>query len=150
MVNRITDMQRTRDILVCLFDNNLSLRSAAKFTGVDRSVVKKLKERFVGSKLPWPLPQQFSDTELEAALYPHPRDRGRQVEIDFAAVHADMQLPCATIAVLHEEWLERTPMDQHLSYSRFCERYQEFKKSLQISMRRTDPYGEIEGRPGFV
>lgn len=63
-------------------------------------------------------------------------------DVDFAVIHAEMKRKGATLRVLHDEWVTSRGEEQ-LSYSRFCALYNEFKKSLKISLRQSYQYGEL-------
>jgi transposase len=145
MVNRRIDMRKIRDVLTCLFDKNLSFRETALYTRVGRSAVQYFKERFVESGLSWPLSQETTDEDLERALYPRKPDTSRSTApvIDFAAVHASLKQSGATLAILHQEWLLQTSDVNQISYSQYCKLYRRFKKSLQLSMRKVDEYGDV-------
>ncbi|WP_332854846.1 IS21 family transposase [Duganella sp. S19_KUP01_CR8] len=138
-------MRKIRDVLTCLLERNLSYRDAALYTGVGRSAVHAVKKRFDLAGLTWPLTAEIDDIMLERALYPGqaPGPSGLAPPIDFGAVHESLKAKGATLATLHHEWLEQHPDLSPISYSHYCKLYQIFKKSLQISMRRIDAYGEV-------
>jgi transposase len=143
MANRRIDMRHIRDVLTYLFDRKLSKRQTAAVIGVNRSTVTDYFERFTKAGLSWPLPADLDDLALENMLFSKPSitDRPAAV-IDFASVHAEMQKRGATLGVLHAEWLEQTPAEQHISYSQYCKRYNAYTRSLRLSMRRAEVYGE--------
>lgn len=136
-------MRKTRDVLTCLFDRNLSNRQTALSLGVHHSTVNDYLVRFTRSGLPWPLPADMDDSALEASLFPAEEKKPSSApHIDYADVHAQMQQKGATLMALHSEWLERTPSNQHLGYSQFCKGYQAWRTSQRLSMRRVEVYGE--------
>lgn len=138
-------MRKTRDVLTCLFGRNLSNRQTALSLGVHHSTVGDYYARFIRSGLPWPLPVDMDDPALEACLFPAKETKKQSAStshIDYADVHTQMQKKGATLMVLHLEWLERAPSDQHLGYSQFCKGYRAWRKSQRISMRRVEVYGE--------
>lgn len=138
-------MRRTRDVLNYAVGRGLSIRQTAAITGVNRTTVAEYLERFEKSDLSWPLPTDIDDLSLEKKLFPGwARMRGGSdpTAIDFDYIHVEMKLPGASLAVLHAEWCEQSP-DRPIGYSQFCKRYKAYKRSLRISMRRTDPHGEV-------
>jgi len=137
-------MRKIRDVLTYSFERKLSQRQIANVIGVHRSTINDYLERFKNSEISWPLPADIDDTALEERLFPHSASKEPQkaAPIDFDYVHAELKKRGATLDALHAEWLETTPLSQHISYEQFCRRYKAYKKSLRISMRRTDPYGE--------
>jgi len=138
-------MRRIRDVLTCLFENNLSERATSTYTGINRTTVSDYKIRFVHSALSWPLAARLDDSALEQALYPSaiPVTRQARKDIDFAPIHKEMRKKGATIAVLFDEWCQATSPDSHVSYSQFCRLYRQFKQSLRISLRQTCVDGEL-------
>lgn len=140
-------MRKIRDVLRCLYDEELSVRETARLTGIGRTTVTDYKNRFTHSSLTWPLGIELDDHALEQKLYhlDHKILVQRRHHVDFSAVYIEMKKKGATLGVLYEEWVEAQG-ERRLSYSRFCTRYNEFKQSLKISLRQTYLNGEI----GFV
>lgn len=144
MANRRIELRKTRDVLTCLLDRKLSNRKTALSLGVHHSTVNDYLVRFTRSGLPWPLPADMDDPNLEACLFPakEKKQPSSTSHIDYADVYAQMQQKGATLMALHLEWLERTPGDEHLGYSQFCKGYKAWRKSQRLSMRRVEIYGE--------
>ena len=139
-------MRKIRDVLACLLTRELSMRATAQFTGVNRRTIWQYQDRFKKSSLDWPLPADIDDEQLEKALYPEVITKkvvAADPHMDFPKLHTALRQKGATLAILHQEWLETIPPDQHIGYSQFCRRYNAFKKSLQVSMRQTAVYGEV-------
>jgi transposase len=138
-------MRRIRDVITCLYGKKLSSRETSRYTGVGKSTVHDAKLRFERSNLSWPLPPAIGDDELERALYPGHVGAVRNVtpEIDFAAIHLSIKQPGATLSILYEEWQLTTPPENRICYSHWCRLFKRFQKSLQISMRKVDAYGEV-------
>lgn len=138
-------MKKIRDVLTCLLAKNLSSRQTAQSLGVHHSTVNDYLARFNRSGLSWPLPADTDDPALEARLFPVKPDKKLSLStshINYGDVHAQLRQKGATLLALHAEWLEYTPVDQHLSYSQFCKGYQAWRKSQRISMRRVEIYGQ--------
>lgn len=144
MVNRRIDMRQIRDVLTYLFERRLSKVQTSKVVGIHRATVHKYLARFQQSGLPWPLPPELDDAAFERLLFPINADAANQGvdDIDFAHIHAEMQKRGATLSVLYAEWLEKSTSPKPISYSQFCRQYKQYKKSLRISMRRTEIYGQ--------
>jgi len=62
-------MRRVREILRLKFAASLPIREIARLVGTAPSTVRAALERFQAASLTWPLPEQVSDSDLEAALY---------------------------------------------------------------------------------
>ena len=140
-------MRKVRDVLTCLFDNDMSIRETAHFIGVNRSTVSDYQKRFADSPLTWPLKADIDDEMLEQALYSSAPaiDSAPKHNIDFAVIHAEMRKKGATLSVLHEECNDGED-GQRIGYSQFCRLYKKFKKSLGISLRNN----HINGDATFV
>ena len=136
-------MRRVRDVLTCLFDNDMSIRETARFTGVNRSTISDYQKRFSESSLTWPLKADIDEEMLELALYPSAPVIGiaSQHNIDFSIVHAEMRRKGATLSVLHQEGGDAEG-GQRIGYSQFCRLYRDFKQSLRISFRNNHINGE--------
>lgn len=139
-------MRKIRDVLTNRFERIFSNRRIAAITGLHHSTIADYLKRFAKVGLLWPLPADLDDTALENLLFSKPssqdRELGVMVPIDFAEIHAEMQKRGATIAALHSEWQEKTPPQDHIVYAHFCKRYKAYTRSLRLSMRRTEVYGE--------
>lgn len=136
-------MRQIRDVLTYLFERRLSKRKISQIVGIHRSTVITYLDRFRQSGLTWPLPAELDDVALERLLFPNDVERCAFADdINFAHIHAEMQKRGATLAVLYAEWLEQTTSPKPISYSQYCKRYSRYKKSLRISMRRTEVFGE--------
>jgi transposase len=121
----------------------MSQRAAAQIVAVDRTVVAKVFNRYRASGLPWPIPNAVSDAALRQVIYPRIGAQAEQHHIDFDTVHLALQLKGATLAILHQEWVDEDPARNDLGYQQFCRRYKNYRRQLQISMRRTDQFGEV-------
>lgn len=143
MARKMIGMRVAREILAYLLERNMSQRAAAQIVAVDRTVVAKVFNRYRASGLPWPIPNAVSDTALRQVIYPRIGAQAEQHHIDFDTVHLALQLKGATLAILHQEWADEDPARNDLGYQQFCRRYKNYRRQLQISMRRTDQFGEV-------
>ena len=85
----------------------------------------------------------MNDEALEAALYASRRSkRGhrRIEEPDWAGVHRELKRKHVTLLILWDEYIAANPGGY--SYSRFCELYRSFEKTLSVTMRQTHAAGE--------
>ncbi|MFZ3000338.1 MAG: IS21 family transposase [Undibacterium umbellatum] len=141
-------MRKIRDVLTCLYKNNLSERKTSQLTGISRPTVSEYRTRFKQSKLAWPLPDHVDDDILEALLFPSTaiNKRKPEFELDYGVVDLEMKKKGATLQGIYNEITENFSDAPPLSYSQFTRNYSRFKKSLRISLRRTFQFGEV----GFV
>ena len=85
----------------------------------------------------------MNDEALEVALYASRRSkRGhrRIEEPDWAGVHRELKRKHVTLMILWDEYIAANPGGY--SYSRFCELYRSFEKTLSVTMRQTHAAGE--------
>src|SRR6202161_4544778 len=85
----------------------------------------------------------MNDEALEAALYASRRSkRGhrRVAEPDWASVHRELKRKHVTLLILWDEYIVANPGGY--SYSRFCELYRSFEKTVSVTMRQTHAAGE--------
>lgn len=86
-------MRKVREILRLTYDAGLPSREVGRQVGVGSTGVRVMLQRFRASKLEWPLPEELTDTALEAELYGVAATRGGQrdrPEPDWAAVHREL------------------------------------------------------------
>src|SRR6201993_690830 len=121
----------------------VSTHEIARRFGLARSTVRETLKRAQTAGLAWPLPEGMTDAALEAALYASRRSkRGhrRIAEPDWAGVHRELKRKHVTLLILWDEYVAAYPGGY--SYSRFCELYRAFEKTLSVTMRQTHAAGE--------
>ena len=122
---------------------SLSTHEIARRLGLARSTVRETLKRAETAGLAWPLPEDMNDAALEAALYASRRSkRGhrRIEEPDWAGVHRELKRKHVTLLILWDEYVAAYPGGY--GYSRFCELYRAFEKTLSVTMRQTHAAGE--------
>ena len=115
-------MRRVREVLRLSREAGLATREVVRRTGVARSTVREMLERFEASGLSWPLPSEMTDAELETRLYGEAgRRQGhrRRAEPDWASVNRELKRKHVTLQILWDEYIEANP--EGYRYSRFCE-----------------------------
>ena len=136
------DMRGAREI-IRLKSSCVSTHETARRLGLARSTVRETLKRAETAGLVWPLPEDMNDAALEAALYASRRSkRGhrRIEEPDWAGVHRELKRKHVTLLILWDEYIAADPGGY--SYSRFCELYRAFEKTLSVTMRQTYAAGE--------
>ena len=135
-------MRDAREIIRLKF-SCVSTHEIARRLGIARSTVRETLKRVETAGLAWPLPEGMNDEALEAALYASRRSkRGhrRIAEPDWATVHRELKCKHVTLLILWDEYIAANPGGY--SYSRFCELYRSFEKTLSVTMRQTHAAGE--------
>ncbi|MGA8171297.1 MAG: IS21 family transposase [Methylocystis sp.] len=138
---RIT-MRQAREI-IRLKSSSISAHEISRRLGMARSTVREALKRAESAGLTRPLPDGMNDDALEAALYANRRGkRGhRRVEApDWAGAHRELKRKHVTLVILWDEYIAANPAGY--SYSRFCELYRAFEKTLPVTMRQTHAAGE--------
>jgi transposase len=135
-------MRYMREILR-LGSAGISKHEIARRTGLAPSTVRETLKRFEVAGLVWPLPDDVTDTALEARLYKSAGTKQgyrRQVEPDWAEIHRELKRKHVTLSILWDEYIERHP--DGYRYSRFCDLYRSFEGQLSVTMRQAHPGGE--------
>ena len=135
-------MRDAREIIRLKF-SSVSTHEIARRLGMARSTVRETLKRADGTGLSWPLPEGMNDEALEAAPYASRRSkRGhrRIEEPDWAGVRRELKRKHVTLLILWDEYIAANPGGY--SYSRFCELYRSFEKTLSVTMRQTHAAGE--------
>jgi transposase len=135
-------MRQAREI-IRLRSESASAHEISRRLGAPRSTVREALKRAESAGLSWPLPEGLNDDALEAALYANRRrKRGhrRVEEPDWAGVHRELKRKHVTLMILWDEYISDNPGGYR--YSRFCELYRAFEKTLSVTMRQTHAAGE--------
>ena len=134
-------MRKIREILRLKQELGLPHRSIARSLHIAVGTVSEYLAKAKERGLSWPLPEELSEAELEARLFPPPPSLGERARPDFAAIHGELkQHRGLTLLQLWVEYAEGNPGAYR--YSRFCELYGRWKKKLNPSMRQRHRAGE--------
>lgn len=137
MMRRL-NVHKIREILKLKYDSNLSVRNIAASCNCSKSTVQDILKRAekAGIKYPVVLPNK----KLIEKLYP-PTERNNPVlEPDVNYIHLEMKKKNVTLMLLWEEYKSQNP--NGLMYTQYCERYRQFKRLNQLSMRKEHKAGE--------
>lgn len=144
MPRKILVMRQVIEILRLKHEHHLSVRQIARSCSIAPSTVGDYLLRAEAAGLGWPLPDGVSEADLEARLA-----GGASARIPAAAspsipdwghIHAELRRPNVTLRLLWQEYLRADPAG--LKYSRFCERYQQWSKALEPTLRQVHVPGE--------
>jgi transposase len=136
-------MRQVREILRLKYEQRLAHRAIARACGVGLGTVSEYCRRAQRAGVPWPLPPEWDDAQLEARLFqrvgdvvgvPRPRP-------DMAWVHQELKRPGVTLQRLHLEYLEHHAADGY-RYSQFCRHYHDWARTLAPPMRQVHRAGE--------
>src|SRR5258705_12405203 len=134
-------MRKVREVLRLKHTLGMSLRQISEATGVGKTVVGEYVRRAGVIGITWPVPDEIDDAELERRLFPAPGETALpRPAIDWRKIHAEMKRPSVTLVLLWEEY--RAEQADGYGYSRFCDLYGEWRKTISATMRQTHPAGE--------
>ena len=134
-------MRQLREILRLKFEVGLSHRAIVRGCGVGLGTVSDYVQRVEAAGLSWPLPGDLDDAALEARVFARPSvtSAGREMP-EWAFVHRELRRDGVTLQLLWHEYIETHP--DGYRYSQFCERYRQWARKLNPSMRQVHRAGE--------
>jgi transposase len=135
-------MRHVRDVIRLKWAG-LPDREIARRVGAAASTVRLTLKRVEAAGLAWPLPDELTDTALEARLFANAGGnlgRRRHEEPDWADVHRALKRKHVTLSIVWEEYIATRPGGYR--YSRFCELYRGFEARLPVTMRQNHAAGE--------
>lgn len=133
-------MRKIRDVLRLSHELGLSRRAVAEATGVGKSAVGNYLRRAETAGLTWSQATVLDDAELERRLF-HALDGGPgRADPDWAFIHGELKRRGVTRVLLWQEYKAEHPSGY--SYSRFCERFEQWRRRLTATMRQTHAGGD--------
>jgi transposase len=132
-------MRKIRQVLDYRFDKKISAEQTALALLISKGSVINYVERFERSKLPWPLPDGFTDTALEEALFPAITGDCEPELPDIGYLEKELARQHMTLQRLFEEYQEQNPTG--LSRSAFY-RYVARRRSKRVFMTMHHKGGE--------
>ena len=142
MAKERLSMRKIREILRLKYDCGLTDRQIAKSCSVARSTVANYLSRAKSAGLQWPVPENFSDTDIYNLIYKN-RDKGSVNNRNMPTmeyVHNELKKKGVTLQLLWYEYKQNNPDGYQFSY--FCELYQKWAKKLDIALRQRHNAGE--------
>jgi transposase len=135
-------MRKIKEVLRLRFEHGLSHRAIAHSCGIGVTTAREYLMRAKTAGLCWPLPEETDEARLEALLFPPPprlssAERGCP---DWLAVHVELRRKGVTLQLLWQEYREVYP--NGYGYSRYCELYRAWAKTLDVTMRFEHKAGE--------
>jgi Sigma-70, region 4 len=145
MPARRMSMRKTKEVLRLKFELGLGQRQIARSCGMGVGTVHNYLERAVAAGIGWPLPEGLSEEELEAKLFGNQPVRAKEVrqrpQPDWKAIHRQLQQHRhLTLQFVWEEYRQAHP--EGYRYSWFCERYQHWRRHLDVVLRQEHKVGE--------
>lgn len=142
MANRSISMRMAREILRLYFGLHLKKRQIGRACGVAPSTVVDYIQRAEEAGISWPLPEDLDDTAIEALLNERkgsPKPSRRPLPA-MDEIHLELRKKGVTMQLLWLEYKERFP--EGYQYTQFCEYYNRWAKTLELSLRQEHRAGE--------
>ena len=132
-------MRKIKEVLRLKHHGDLSRRQIAQSCQISRSTVADYLYRAEKAGVGWPLPEDLTDQQLEQRLFPPQGTVALSAKplpnFDYLyrelKAHKKFNL---TLDLLWREYKEQYP--EGYQYSRFCDLYQDFKKSSTTACAR--------------
>ncbi|MGA8342591.1 MAG: IS21 family transposase [Candidatus Sulfotelmatobacter sp.] len=145
MPARRKSMRKTKEVLRLRFELGLGQRQIARSCGMGLGTVHDYLERAATAGIGWPLPAGWSEEELEAKLFGNQPVQARTVrqrpQPDWDTIHQQLrQHRHLTLQLVWEEYRQANP--EGYRYSWFCERYQHWRRHLDVVLRQEHKAGE--------
>jgi len=135
-------MRKIKEVLRLRFEHGLSHRAIATSTGIGVTTAREYIVRGKAAGLSWPLVEGMDDAALEALLFPPPPKAGEAERgvPNWPAVHRELRKKGVTLQLLWQEY--RAVYPEGYGYSRYCELYRAWAKTLDVTMRFEHKAGE--------
>ena len=140
-------MRKTKEVLRLRFELGLGQREIARACSISQGAVHNYLKKAAAAGIHWPLPEDWDEKRLEAALFGdrRPVERRPRAVPDFAGLKEQLQRhPHLTLQLAWEEYRQVHP--EGYGYSRFCELYQRWRRKQDVVLRQEHKPGE----KGFV
>lgn len=140
-------MRRVKEVLRLRYELKLNQRQIARSCSISVSTVHEYVKRAESAGLGWPLPVDWDDDRIEAALYPRlePEPKPQKAEPDFANIQEQLRKHRhVTLQLLWEEYRQAAP--DGYGYSRYCELYQRWRRKQNVVLRQE----YVGGEKGFI
>lgn len=126
MSRRRLDVRKIREILEYKFSHQLSNEKIAGALKIGKGSVHNIIERFSASGLTWPLPEDCTDTALDASLYPSEASDQKPLP-DVSYLEKELRRPHVTLQLLYEEYRKEHPGG--LGRTAFYDYFSKFRSS---------------------
>jgi len=135
-------MFKIKEILRLKCEAKLSNRKIARALNISHSVVNDYTKEFKNSGKKYEDIALLNDKEIMTLLKASNPKETKYPIPDFAMVHVQLRNKIMTLALLHEEYMDKCPNKKGYGYTWFCTRYREYSKKVNPSMRLVHKAGE--------
>jgi len=141
MSRKPISMRKVKEVLRLKSECNLSDRQIAQACNLGRTTVQEYLARARVSQISWENARNLPEDELESLLFPgNPAPNSLHPLPDWKEIHQERRKPGVTLQLLWEEY--RNNNQDGYGYSRFCELYHAFVRTIDPRMRQTHKAGD--------
>src|SRR5258708_12970339 len=139
-------MRKLREVLRIRYELKLGYQQIGRSCAIAVSTVHKYLKRAEAASVTWPLPEDWDEARVEAALFPgaaapSPARPASRTLPDWASIHEQLrEHKHLTLQLLWEEYRQANP--DGYRYSRFCYLYQRWRSKLDVVLRQEHKAGE--------
>ncbi len=137
-------MRKLREVLRLRYDLKLKCHEIGRSCAIGVSSVHKYRKRAEAAGITWPLPEDWDEARLAAALSPGTKLPARDTprpQPDFAYINGQFrEHKHVTLKLLWEEHPQANPAGYH--YSRFCYLWRRWRSKLDLVLREEHKPGE--------
>jgi transposase len=138
-------MRKIKEVLRLRLELGLGKRPIARSCGIGLSTVHEYLERAAAAGIGWPLPEGLDEEGLEAKLFANQPAVSKGVrqrpQPDWKTIHQQLQQHRhLSLQLLWEEYRQTHP--DGYRYSWFCDRYQHWRRHLDVVLRQEHQAGE--------
>jgi transposase len=135
-------MRKISEVLRLRFEMGFGYRQIAQSCLIGVGTVHEYLKRAEAAGVQWPLPDGMTETKLDELLFGRRDSAGAdRTTPDFAAVHEQLRThKHLTLQLVWEEYREAQP--DGYGYSRFCELYNRYRRTLDVVRRQEHVPGE--------
>jgi transposase len=136
-------MRKIREVIRLHADRRASVREIAGACQIGRTTVGEYLLRAKAAGLSWPLPEDISDAELEALLFPPKPGSGEPPRRlpDWSTVHRELgRQKGMTLVLLWEEYKSKFP--DGYGYSRYASLFRDWEERSDVRMLQRQKAGE--------
>lgn len=141
MPKRRLSMRKIKEILRLKWELNLGVRQIARSCNLSHSTVSEYLARAQAAGITWPIPEDLDGAALEDLLFPGNNPSRRFCpEPDYNWIHRELKKKGVTLQLLWTEYKQQHP--NGYQYSRFCELYHAWRKTIDPPLRLVHKAGE--------
>jgi len=145
MANKRLPMRKIKEVLRLKYESRLSNRVIGRSLGISRPTVAEYLIRAQAAGLSWPLPENITETDLEARIFPAAEvpASAQRPPPDCEHIYNELRAHKDVSLTRHLLWVEyREAHPDGYEYSQYCELYRRWLGQRDYCMRQEHKVGE--------